>query len=110
MEFLFVLFFLGFFVFILFMIFSGKGKSLMFGGKIIKTMESVSKGKKRMLISSGVKVHVIEVAPNVRNVGLEITQSSGLSYSMVPVSLPVSEAKILADTIYAALEYRNTET
>ena len=89
-----------------FVFFSGKGKALLFGGKIVKTMESVTKGKKRLLISTDVKVHVIEISPTARNIGLEITNTSGLSYNMVPVSLPISEAKILADTIYAAIEHQ----
>lgn len=105
MEYLFPIIFFSFFGFVIFMIFSKKGKEVIFGGKIVKTMDPVTKGKKRMLISSNLKVHIIENSLNGRNIGLEISQSGVLNYSMVPVVLPISEAKILADTIYAAIDF-----
>ena len=110
MQYLFPILFLSFFGFIIFMLFSKKGKEIIFGGKIVKTMDFVTKGKKRVLFSSNLKVHVIENSLNGRNIGLEINLSGGLSYSMVPLVLPVGEAKILADTIYAAIEFNEHKT
>lgn len=76
----------------------------MFGGKIIKTMDTTPEGKKIRLVSSGIKIHLVEVAPNVKNIGLEITQHGLTSFSMVPVTLSISDAKLLADTIYDAID------
>ncbi|PWK45355.1 hypothetical protein [Pleionea mediterranea] len=89
---------------------SKKGKELMFGGKIIKTMENTPKGEKIRLVSSGVKVHVVEVAPQLKNVGLEISQHGLFNFSMVPVSLSFSDAKLLADTIYDAIGHNEKRT
>lgn len=99
-----VLIFIAFVATFLIFAISRKGKGMMFGGEIIHTIDGNPKGKRR-IITTGVKVHVVQAAPSVRFVGLEINQSGELSWQMIPISLPVSDARLLAQMINEAIEY-----
>ena len=99
-----VLIFIVFVAAFLFFVISKKGKGMMFGGEIIHTINGNPQGKRR-IITTGVKVHVVQAAPMVRFVGLEINQSGGLSWQMIPISLPISDARLLADMINQAIDY-----
>ncbi len=91
--------------FLYFRVFSTMGKGVFFNGKVIKTMASFSKGKRGKRLSINLKVHVVESSSNGKNIGLEISQSGALSHSMIPVVLSTNEAKVLADNLYAAIEF-----
>src|SRR5690606_32631224 len=79
--------------FFCFLAFSERGKNMMFGGRILKTWDGVS--GKRKIVTTRVKVHAVEAAPTLRFVGLELSMSSFGGYQMVPITLPLAEARSL---------------
>ncbi len=79
---------------------------MMFGGRISKTWDGVS--GKRKIVTTRVKVHAVEAAPTVRLVGLELSLSSFGGYQMIPITLPVAEAKELARMLEEAAAFPHT--
>ncbi|PKM99445.1 MAG: hypothetical protein CVU78_06190 [Elusimicrobia bacterium HGW-Elusimicrobia-2] len=67
-------------------------KSQMFGGKILRTVGTVS-GKGKSLVNSELKVHLLENKSNLHEemVGLELVQKTILSYQMTPITLSAQE-------------------
>lgn len=78
METIFSFLFIGFVVLFLFVVLSKRGKSLMFGGKIVKTFADEIKTKRGMNRTT-IKVHLI-VKKNdpVPSVGIELSQNANL--------------------------------
>ena len=72
-------------------------------------MEPASKGNRGKGLSITLKVHVVENSATGKTIGLEVSQSSTTSRSMIPVVLSANEAKILADNLYAAIEFNKRE-
>lgn len=98
-----------FFGFFAYSAFSKRGKSLYFEGKIVRSIEKGIK-RRRGILNAGIKVHVLETNnPALKNmVGLEITQSSGFSYSMTPISISKDEANQLIEMLQQAVNYSGT--
>lgn len=95
--------FFAIFCWVLFVLFTKRGKEIMFGGRIIKTFDGVS--AKRKIFSNNIKVHAVDGGP-VRFVGLEISTSSIGSYKITPITFPASEARQLAALLIEAAEYQ----
>jgi hypothetical protein len=96
-----------FFVSWIYVSFTKKGKGMFFGGQIVETIGD-KVGTKRGIINANVKVHVIKTKlpePNSHQVGLELSQSSFLSYQMSPITLTHQEAVRLSEMLKEASEY-----
>lgn len=91
-------------VWICFIAFSKRGKDMLFGGKIVKSWDGVS--AKRTIVTTRVKVHAVQAAPTLQFVGLELSMSSFGGYQIVPITLPVGEARQLAEMLIEAADYR----
>lgn len=99
-EFIFFTFFITFFICLICFLLSTKGRELFYGGKIIKEWNTFK--NKRGCVSSSIKISTIEIAPTLRMVGFDISQSVFRFYNMSPISFPVSEALELARVLNEA--------
>lgn len=104
-ESIFIVIFIAAICWVAFIFFTKRGKEIMFGGKIIRSFDSV-KGK-RFFNWSGIKVHAVQSRKNTRWVGLEVSAATIGSYDMIPVSLPEDQAKLLAEVLLEAVEFEN---
>jgi hypothetical protein len=102
-EEVFSIFFIAMLGLVVFLLFTRRGRGVMYSGRIIKTYGGVS--AKRRMSSNKIKVHVVD-GGSVRFVGLEISTSSIGSYEIIPVSFPASEARQLAELLIEAAEYQ----
>lgn len=80
-----------------------RGRGTMFGGRIIKTYGGVKARRKGG--SNSVEVHVIDDG-SVKFVGMELKVMTLGNYQMLPISLPETEARQLANLITEACNYR----
>lgn len=80
-------------------------KSQLFDGDIDRTIGEVS-GTGRGLVKTLIKVHTIRKKdnPNENYIGIELVAKSFLSYQMMPITLPRSEADTLIQMVKNALE------
>ncbi len=76
----------------------------MFGGEIVETLlPTIS--KRRGMMRTNIKVHLIKPSdrPNERDIGIELSHSAILAWSLMPITLTAQEAAQLKDLIEAAL-------
>ncbi|WP_148289689.1 hypothetical protein [Ideonella sp. B508-1] len=102
-ENLFWFFFLGIVGYFIFrMVRYGGFKSAMFGAKIEKTLGEVE-GQRQALLSSRLKVHLLEGGPSEKAVGIELVAKGVASYQMMPITLSAAEAKRLVSLLQSAI-------
>jgi hypothetical protein len=65
----------------------------MFGGEIVKTLEPQIE-KTKGVVTTKIKVHVIKPSerPQERDVGIELSHSAIMGWSMTPITLTAAEA------------------
>jgi F420-0:gamma-glutamyl ligase-like protein len=81
----------------------GGFKGALFGARISVTVGEVEMARSG-LVRQRVRVHVLEGKESVeRRVGLELTQSAVLAWSMTPVSLSLDEARRLSELLSEAI-------
>ncbi len=81
----------------------GGFKASMFGARIRRTVGEIGV-RKGALVRMKLKVHALEVpSTSEPRVGLELTTSAVLSYSMTPISLSQDEARELCQLLSDAL-------
>ncbi len=75
-------------------------KSQMFGGKVCRTIGSVT-GQGRGPVKTEIKVHIIEdnKSSTGKSIGLELIAKSTLSYQMLPITLSEQETKDLINLL-----------
>ena len=97
-------FFVAFAAYIAYSLFTKRGKGRMFGGEIIETLQPTI-SKKRGMMRTNIKVHLVKPRdrPNERDVGIEMSHSAMLAWSMTPITLTAREAAQLKELIDAAL-------
>ena len=80
-------------------------KGQMFGGKIIRTVGSVST-KAPSMMSTELRVHVLEGASPAKRhlIGIEFIAKSALSYQMMPCTLTVDACRELSQLLQRAIE------
>ena len=86
--------FAGFFAFVLYSMFSKKGKGRMMGGDIVDTATNEIAQSSGML-STKIRAHVIQPKSGAKHVSLEISENAKLGASMKPVRLSKQEAQTL---------------
>ena len=86
--------FAAFFGFVLYSMFSKKGKGMMMGGDIVDTATDEIAQTSGML-STRIRAHVIQPKSGVKHVSLEISENAKLGASMKPVRLSKQEAETL---------------
>ena len=91
-------------LFILFSIFTKRGKGFLFNGRITKTIEGKIK-ETGGLNNISIHVHVIESSSESEaGVGLEIHQSAILGWSVTPINLSKTNAKQLISMLQQAVK------
>ncbi len=103
MDNLVVIFVVGFIAFFIYSVFSKSGKGRMFGGKIIESIDKSITSKKGMS-KTKIKLHVIEKKKGENCVGIELSQSAVLAWSMTPITLTKSDAKLMIDMLNEAID------
>ena len=80
-------------------------KSQLFDGDIDRTIGEVS-GTGKGLVKTLIKVHAIKKKddPSEKYIGIELVAKSLLSYQMMPITLPRSEADSFIQMVKNALE------
>jgi len=95
MEFLFPILFFGLVGYFIFMIFTKKGRGMILGGKIVKTIDDEIK-QREGIGSTTIRVHVIERKKQIdHSVAIELNQHAYLAWSMMPIKLSKDEARQL---------------
>jgi hypothetical protein len=97
-------FFVALAAYIAYSLFTKRGKGRMFGGEIIETLQPTI-SKRRAMMRTNIKVHLVKPKgrPNERDVGIELSHSAALAWSMTPIILTAQEAAQLRELIDAAL-------
>jgi len=87
-----ILFIVGLFIFV---VFTKRGKGVLFDGKVLKTLDREIKqtnGRKK----SRIRVHLIEKnRDNTKAIGVELTEHAYLAWNMTPINLTMTDAKEL---------------
>jgi len=88
---------------VLALLFSKKGKELLFGGRILETLDD-SVSVKKWMMTSTLRVHVIDGKPSgePHRVGLEVASRAALSASMMPLTMSREDALQLAEMLTKA--------
>jgi hypothetical protein len=97
-------FFVAIAAYIAYSLFTKRGKGRMFGGEIVETLlPTIS--KRRGMMRTNIKVHLIKPSdrPNERDIGIEVSHSAVLAWSMTPIILTAQEAAQLKELVDAAL-------
>lgn len=94
MDNIFILVFAAFFVFVLYSMFSKRGKGMMLGGEIVDTATSEIDQSSGML-STKIRAHVIRSKTGNKHIGIEISENAKLGASMKPLKLTKREAEKL---------------
>jgi hypothetical protein len=100
-DYFFYLVFAGIFVFVLYSLFTKHGKGRMLGGTITETLPDEIVQKKGM-VTTTVRVHVVDSNQPEKLVGVEISESAKLGASFKPISLSKSDALKLAGMLNEA--------
>ena len=87
-----------FFAYVLWSMFSKKGKGKMLGGTIIDTAKDEIVQKKGVA-TMALRAHVIEAKDGTRHVGLELSENAKLAASVTPIKLSKKEAETLIGMI-----------
>ncbi len=82
----------------------GGFRGMCFGARIGQTVGEVE-GARRPLMSTVLKVHILDAAPE-KAIGLEIVAKSFAAYHMVPFAMSVAEARKLITHLQSATEGR----
>ncbi len=103
-PYVFVAFVVAFVLFFLFLVFTKKGRGLMLGGRIIRTVKGEIK-QRAGIARTVIRVHVIgrKKEPEHR-VSIELTQSAILAWSMTPIQLTKPEATKLIAMLSEAVD------
>lgn len=86
--------FVAFFAFVMYSMFSKKGKGIMMGGNIVDTANDQIVQSSGMLTTK-IRAHVIQSKSGERHLGLEISENVKLGASMKSVKLSKQEAEKL---------------
>ena len=99
-----VIFFLAIAAVIVYLIVKKSGIGLMFGGKIVKTIDGNLKGKRKILTQK-LDVHVVDLGAGIKQIGIGVKHYSALSYQMVPITLSVDETRSFISMLNEACDY-----
>lgn len=94
-DYFFYLIFAGIFAFALYSLFTKHGKGRMMGGTITETLPDEIVQKKG-IVTTTIKVHVIDSNQSEKLVGVDISESAKLGASFKPISLSKTDAQKLA--------------
>jgi len=103
-DYFFWVFFVGIAAYIVYSLFTKRGKGRMFGGEIVETLlPTIS--KRRGMVRTNIKVHLIKPSdrPNERDIGIEFSRSAVLAWNMTPITLTAQEASQLRELIDTGL-------
>ncbi len=94
--------FVAFFLFVMYSIFSKKGKGKMMGGEIVETSANEIVQSSGILTTT-IRTHVIKSKTGGRHIGIEISENAKLGASMKPIKLSKQEAEKLIGMLSEAV-------